>query len=126
MNRFQRLVWEVKRRLKRVPDPILGRLAVWVLEAVRHTDRVRLSHLAARWMRRLGPWLPEHRIGRRNLAAAFPEKTNEEIEQILRGVWDNLGRVVGEFAHLDRMRVHADDPDTIGSYDAATVRRVDD
>jgi KDO2-lipid IV(A) lauroyltransferase len=33
---------------------------------------------------------------------------------------------VGEFAHLDRMRVHADDPDTIGSYDAATGRRVDD
>ena len=54
-------------------------------------------------MRRLGPWLPEHRVGRANLAAAFPEKSPAEIEQILRGVWDNLGRVGAEFAHLDRL-----------------------
>ena len=54
-------------------------------------------------MRRIGPWLPEHRIGRANLTAAFPEKSDAEIEEILRGVWDNLGRVGAEFAHLDRL-----------------------
>ena len=27
-----------------------------------------------------------------------------EIETILAGVWDNLGRVAGEFAHIDRIR----------------------
>ena len=51
----------------------------------------------------VGPWLPEHRIGRANLAAAFPEKSPAEIETILRGVWDNLGRVGAEFAHIDRL-----------------------
>ena len=50
-----------------------------------------------------GRWLPEHRIGRANLIAAFPEKSPAEIEAILRGVWDNLGRVGAEFAHLDRL-----------------------
>ena len=56
-------------------------------------------------MRGLGPRLREHRIGRANLAAAFPEKSPSEIEGILRGVWDNLGRVAAEFAHIDRLRI---------------------
>ena len=54
-------------------------------------------------MRTIGPLLPENRIGRANLAAAFPEKSPAEIDDILRGVWDNLGRVGAEFAHLDRL-----------------------
>ena len=54
-------------------------------------------------MRKHRPLLPENRIGRANLTAAFPEKTPAEIEAILRGVWDNLGRVGAEFAHLDRL-----------------------
>src|SRR5206468_3069180 len=51
----------------------------------------------------IGPRLREHRIGRANLTAAFPEKTPEEIENILMGVWDNLGRVGAEFAHMDHV-----------------------
>jgi KDO2-lipid IV(A) lauroyltransferase len=54
-------------------------------------------------MRTIGPWLPEHCVGRANLAAAFPDKSPQEIEQILQGVWDNLGRVGAEFAQIDRL-----------------------
>jgi KDO2-lipid IV(A) lauroyltransferase len=35
------------------------------------------------------------------LRAAFPQKSDAEIEKILGGVWDNLGRIAVEFAHLD-------------------------
>jgi Kdo2-lipid IVA lauroyltransferase/acyltransferase len=48
----------------------------------------------------------EQHIGRANLTAAFPEKSPEEIETILTGVWDNLGRVGAEFAHLDHIWEH--------------------
>ena len=51
----------------------------------------------------IGPRLREDRIGRENLTAAFPEKSPEEIETILAGVWDNLGRIGAEFAHLDHI-----------------------
>jgi KDO2-lipid IV(A) lauroyltransferase len=54
-------------------------------------------------MRTVGPWLPENKIGRDNLTAAFPEKSATEIDTILRGVWDNLGRMGAEFAELDRL-----------------------
>ena len=73
-----------------------------------------MADLAGGFMRRLGPWLREHRIGRANLAAAFPEKSAAEIETILRGVWDNLGRVAAEFAHIDRLQMVEPDPDDLG------------
>jgi KDO2-lipid IV(A) lauroyltransferase len=56
-------------------------------------------------MRRIGPLFPEHRIGREQLHVAFPDKSADEIEHILAGVWDNLGRIAIEFAHLDEFCV---------------------
>lgn len=50
--------------------------------------------------RRFGPLLPAHRIGRANLRAAFPDRDDAWIEQTLRGAWENLGRVAGEYVHL--------------------------
>src|SRR5262245_37498254 len=89
--------------LKRAVDAVVGRVAVWLLKAIRHTDPDRMADLGAAVLRRVGPWLPEHRTGRANLAAAFPQKSAAEIEEILRGVWDNLGRLGAEYAHLDRL-----------------------
>ena len=63
----------------------------------------RLAAMAGAAMRRIGRFVPEHRVGRENLVAAFPEKSPAEIEDILRGVWDNLGRIGAEFAHLHRI-----------------------
>lgn len=53
--------------------------------------------------RRIGPRLKSSATARRNLAAAFPEKSEEERESIVRGMWDNLGRVAAEYAHLHRI-----------------------
>ena len=53
------------------------------------------------WLgRRVGPRLGISRRARRHLRFAFPEKSGEEIERILLGMWDNLGRVAGEYPHL--------------------------
>jgi KDO2-lipid IV(A) lauroyltransferase len=95
----------ITRLLKAASDAVLGRLAAGLLRAMRATDRKRMANIAASCMRAVGPRLKEHRIGRMNLAAAFPEKSPHEIEAILYGVWDNLGRVAAEFAHIDRMTV---------------------
>ena len=42
------------------------------------------------------------RTGLRNLEIAFPEKTIAEREQILRGTFDNLGRVLGELSQFHK------------------------
>ena len=82
-------------------DATIGALAVGLLSPIRRMDRKRTANFAGALMRKLGPLLPEHRVGRDNLRAAFPQKSAAEIEQILAGVWDNLGRIGVEFAHLD-------------------------
>jgi len=84
---------------------VIGWLAVALLHAVRLINRKMMANVLGGLLRSVGPWLPEHRVGRANLVAAFPDKSAEEIEKILGGVWDNLGRVGAEFAHLDRMKV---------------------
>jgi KDO2-lipid IV(A) lauroyltransferase len=43
------------------------------------------------------------RVALRNLALAFPEKTEQERREIARGMWDNLGRIVAEYPHLRRI-----------------------
>ncbi len=58
--------------------------------------------------RALGPRLKVSNLGRKNLALAFPKKTPQERERILKGVWENLGRVVGEFPHMDTIATSPD------------------
>ena len=74
-----------------------------LLRATRYFDADRTADAFARIARTIGPLLREQRIGRANLTAAFPEKSPAEIEEILAGVWDNLGRMGAEFAHLDHI-----------------------
>jgi len=54
-------------------------------------------------MRKVGPRLRGHRVARANLIAAYPERPAAEIELILNGMWDNLGRVAAEYAFLERL-----------------------
>jgi KDO2-lipid IV(A) lauroyltransferase len=89
--------------LKPAADAVAGPLFSVLLKTIRHFDRAKVSDGSARILRSIGPRLRENRIGYDNLCAAFPEKSQAEIEKILRGVWDNLGRVAVEFAHLDRL-----------------------
>jgi KDO2-lipid IV(A) lauroyltransferase len=107
--------WTLRRRAKSAVNIPVGWIAVAALRLLRHSNRRRTADFAGWSLRKIGPWLPEHRVGRGNLAAAFPDKTPAEIERILVGVWDNVGRVAAEFAHIDRL--HIVDPERPGSED---------
>lgn len=60
--------------------------------------------------RNIFPLLPPDRVARANLAAAFPEKSEDERNEIRGIMWDNLGRVVGEYPHLGRFSPKGEDP----------------
>jgi KDO2-lipid IV(A) lauroyltransferase len=64
-----------------------------------------LASAVGGWLgRTVGPRLRRTDIARGNLRFAFPEKSQAEIETIVRGMCDNLGRVAFEYPHLDRFR----------------------
>src|SRR4029078_3695367 len=100
---MRRIVRRLKRATKRAANSAVGVTTIGLLKLSRLTNPDIMGNIAGRFMRTVGPFLPETRIGRANLIAAFPEKSPAEIDAILRGVWDNLGRIAAEFAHLDRL-----------------------
>ena len=93
----------LRNKLIAAKNAVIGAAAVGLLHITRRFDATKTGNLFARVMRTIGPWWPEHRVARANLVAAFPEKSPEQIDAILTGVWDNLGRIGAEFAHLDHI-----------------------
>ena len=74
------------------------------------------------WLgRTIGPRMPISERAVRNLSAAFPEKTPAEIGTIVRGMWDNLCRVVAEYPHLGEINVY----DAQGRVEASGGETVD-
>ena len=55
----------------------------------------------------LGPLLPLHARARRNLTRALPELSPAEVKCTLAEMWRNLGRVVGEYPHLNKFQAYA-------------------
>jgi len=73
--------------------------------------------------RRVGPRLSVHELARKNLNRAFPEKSADEIETILGGMWDNLGRTAFEYPHLDRLKIYQGGPvEVIGAEAVDTLK----
>lgn len=58
------------------------------------------------WLgRKLGPHFAVHKHARRNIARAMPELNAAQQNAVLNGMWDNLGRVLAEYAHLPELRI---------------------
>jgi len=77
---------------------------VWILIRLMRLQSPRFaSWVGGFWARRIGPLTSIHRTALANLALAYPEKSEAERAAIARGMWDNIGRMGGEFVHLDRI-----------------------
>jgi len=57
-----------------------------------------VSALAGKFARMIGPLLPPSKRARRNLELALPHRAAEHAG-IIRDMWENLGRMAGEYAH---------------------------
>jgi KDO2-lipid IV(A) lauroyltransferase len=104
---MSRLLLRIKARIRDATKPLgqaaVGALTIGLLRTTRYFDPNKTANLFGRILRLIGPMTREQKIGRANLTAAFPEKSPQEIETVLAGVWDNLGRIGAEFAHLDHI-----------------------
>lgn len=111
-----RLGWRLQSALARV-----------AVAGVRCQPAAAASDLGGRLGRSIGPLVPRTRAARRNVAAAFPDMVDSEIDRLVRAMWDNLGRTAFEYAHLDRIPLlTADSPvEVVGAEHIETLRSDD-
>nr|WP_321361609.1 lysophospholipid acyltransferase family protein [uncultured Hyphomonas sp.] len=69
----------------------------------------RASNFGAWLLRRIGPRLSQHKTMRRNLKMAFPDWSEEKVEETALAAWESAGRTAGELPHLPKI-----DPYTSG------------
>jgi KDO2-lipid IV(A) lauroyltransferase len=93
----------MRRLLLRLGNGIVGGIVLALFALMRRLGPDRAPAVCAAVARTFGPWLPVHRVGLANIRAAFPEKDAAWHQATLKQEWDNLGRVAGEYVHLDKL-----------------------
>lgn len=89
--------------LRYIRHPLEAALAFLLLGLLRLLPADWASGLGGWLGRTLGPRLGVSKRARANLRLAFPGIAAPEVERIVRGMWDNLGRVLFEYPHLGRL-----------------------
>ena len=51
----------------------------------------------------IGPKLGVTKKAYNNIKNVMPEKSENEIKKIIKDMWENLGKVVGEYPHLSKL-----------------------
>ncbi|MBM85166.1 MAG: lauroyl acyltransferase [Rhodospirillaceae bacterium] len=115
------------------PAPWRKRYVTWPLSGVATWLAIRLlenlsidqaSALGGWFARTVGPQLPVSERARQNLRNCFPDWTDRETAETVRAMWDNLGRVAGEFPHVRHLDLSGADPrvEVIGREHAEALR----
>ena len=105
-HREQERTW-----LKRLTDGLLGVLAHCILTSVGLLNKQTASNLGGWLGRNVGPWIGVSKTAKNNLRLAFPDWSEEQLNQTVRAVWDNFGRTVFEFPHLPAFTCDGPNPD---------------
>lgn len=122
-GRLRRRYPRLLRAYRYVTDFLVALPARAIIRGLKRIDPDASSNFMGRLARIFGPWLFVSRRGRANLAIAFPEKSKAEHEEILKGAWENLGRVAGEFVHLENFWDYDDARPNTGRIESYTVER---
>jgi KDO2-lipid IV(A) lauroyltransferase len=78
------------------------------MNLIRRLGRERALSMVTRLFRIVGPIMPENRMARASIAAAFPEMSESERDAILTGAWDNFAMVIVEFLFLAELAAEFD------------------
>ena len=68
----------------------------------------RASDFGAGLLQRIGPLTGVQHVARVNMRIAFPEASERELDALLVEMWDNFGRLLGEFPNTHRFDFSAD------------------
>lgn len=95
---------QAQRQFKRYIGYPLEAMLVYALYGFFKLMPVDTASAVGGWIgRKIGNRLGANKKVRRNLANAMPELSTGQQDRIITGMWDNLGRIMGEYAHLGEL-----------------------
>lgn len=92
----------IKNRIKKIRyflEAVIVRLGMLLFEAIGLRNS---SNLASFLARIIGKRISVHKLAEKNLHKSLPNLNIAEREKILDDMWDNLGRIIGEFIYIAR------------------------
>ena len=88
---------------KRGSDWLVAKSLLGALALARKLPAERATDLAERAGRRFAHRLPRAKRARTNMALAFPDRSDAELDEMVRGVWGNVARTIAEYVFLDEL-----------------------
>lgn len=95
--KFQELLKQKLKTVRYFCEAIIVKFGLWIFFAMRPQLA---SNVAAALSKFIGKKLSVHKLAYENLSKAMPKLSETEKREILDDMWDNLGRIVGEFPHI--------------------------
>jgi len=93
-----------ERRIGHALEALGARVLFWLFSVL----PIDWASAAGGWLARsIGPRIGASKRAVVNLRRAMPELGDADIRRIVRGMWDNLGRVVAEYPHLQEVKIYS-------------------
>lgn len=89
--------------LRNTRDWVLARAFLGLLSGLKLLPAEKAIATTGKLARTFAFHHPRTKLARQNLRMAFPEKSPQEIDRIIRQMWDNLGRTAAEYVYLDQI-----------------------
>ncbi len=93
MNKIKSLI----KSLRYIIEFLIVKFGLWFFCVMKPQTA---SNVASQIAKFVGKKIAVHKLAYRNLSNAMPNLSEEEKEKILDDMWDNLGRIVGEYGHI--------------------------
>lgn len=97
------LTVRILQRLRLLNHWMVAQLARFGLAVLKRLPADKALNFADRFARRVGPWFGRHRVALNNLRQAYPEKSEEEIQQIASDMWGNMARLAAEYIFIEQL-----------------------
>lgn len=88
------------KKLRYIIEALIVRIFFYISGALPFTTS---SNIGGTLARIIGPKLGVNKIAMHNITIAMPELSEQERKKIIYDMWDNLGRVAAEYAHIGSM-----------------------
>lgn len=100
MARFSRTM---ARRLKAAENWLVAQVSLAALSLLRRLPPDKALSFAEKVARKLGPKTIRHKLALDNLRRAYPDKPEEEIQEIALDMWANMARLAVEYVFIDKL-----------------------